>query len=254
MTDYRQDLFGSYERHTSRLDGSDQEKLAWFRGYVQVNYMPTLRRIAAVTDPILEIGCNKGYVLATLHESGFTDLSGVDLAPSDLELARQIVPSARLEAVDAVEFLAHRSAAYQVILMKAVLEHIPKGQVLELLRRAADSVRPGGALLVDVPNMDWLFASHERYMDFTHESGFTPESLRQTMGAVFARVSVTPIDNALAYTVPGPSKYRHRARLRWAHLRRSAARRVVGTVLRWADHEGAAGMIWARSLLAVGEK
>ena len=52
-------------------------------------------------------------------------------------------------------------------------------------------------MVIDVPNMDWLFAQHERYMDFTHEVGFTRESLSQVMRNVFDDVVVVagrPLD------------------------------------------------------------
>ena len=43
----------------------------------------------------------------------------------------------------------------------------------------------GGIAIIDVPNMDWFWNGHERYMDFTHEVGFTPESLEQICNKVF---------------------------------------------------------------------
>ena len=63
------------------------------------------------------------------------------------------------------------------------------------------ALRAGGAVLIDVPNMDWLFAGHERYMDFTHELGFTQESLSQLLGGVFSEVVVRPVDNDLSHGV-----------------------------------------------------
>jgi 2-polyprenyl-3-methyl-5-hydroxy-6-metoxy-1,4-benzoquinol methylase len=254
MNDYRRDLFTMYDQHSAALDGADAEKMAWFSGYVEVNYLPTIENFAAREGAVLEIGCNKGYVLACLAERGFTRLTGIDLSPTDLERARSIVPSAHFEQVDALEFLPRHPDEYQVIVMKAVLEHVPKDQVLMLLRRAAAALRPGGVLLVDVPNMDWLFASHERYMDFTHEGGFTAESLRQTLGTAFETVTVTPIDNAVPYARSEVTRLRLKLRLWWAGTRRRTARSVLTTLLRWADHEGGSGPIWARSILGVAEK
>jgi SAM-dependent methyltransferase len=254
MSDYRQDLFRDYERHTSVLDSSDDEKLAWFRGYVQVNYQPTIQRFASWSDPILEIGCNKGYLLAALTELGFSELTGIDLSPIDLERARSTAPAAHLERADAMEFLPERQATYSVIVMKAVLEHVRKDEVLEFLRRTAAALRPGGALIVDVPNMDWLFAAHERYMDFTHEGGFTSESLQQTLGSVFKSVTVTPVDNALPYARLADSQHGNGLRTRVRTFRRAAARGLLTSLLKWADPEGASLPIWKRSLVAVAEK
>jgi hypothetical protein len=108
--------------------------------------------------------------------------------------------------------------------------------VIPLLHLMAAAVRPNGLVLIDVPNMDWLFAGHERYMDFTHEGGFTTESLRQTIALAFRSVEVRPVDNV------GPGR---RFGRRWV------GRRLLGTLLAWADPEGGSGPIWARSLVAV---
>src|SRR5207245_3266519 len=61
---------------------------------------------------------------------------------------------------------------------------------LPTLRASARALVGDGVLLVDVPNMDWLLASHERYMDLTHEGGFTPESLRTLLLLVFDSIDV----------------------------------------------------------------
>jgi len=91
-----------------------------------------------------------------------------------------------------------------------------------------------------VPNMDWLFVGHERYMDFTHEVGYTQESLVQVMSTVFSSVQVLPLDNDLTR---GIRRFRTRV-----------GRLLAGTVLKWADPEGGRGPIWCRSLLAVGRR
>ena len=65
------------------------------------------------------------------------------------------------------------------------MEHIEKNRILEFLELVNNSLIEGGIALIEVPNMDWIWASHERYMDFTHEVGFTKESLRQIMRNFF---------------------------------------------------------------------
>jgi hypothetical protein len=128
-----------------------------------------------------------------------------------------------------------------MILIKAVLEHIPKQEVIPLLERIKHALKPGGLVLVDVPNMDWLFAQHERYMDFTHEVGFTLESLRQVMVNIFADVRVAPVDSIIVDDV-------------WVNLKMKIGRYLLGKLLMWAEPQGASTPIWARSLIGVGIK
>jgi SAM-dependent methyltransferase len=245
--DYREDLFNSYDRHTSALDESNEAKLAWFSVYVGRYYLPHFARLGPDAE-ILEIGCNRGYLLATLSAAGYRRLHGIDLSPVDVDEARVIVPDANLECVAAADFLTRRPGAFDAILMKAVLEHVPKADTLPLLDAVASALRPGGVALVDVPNMDWLFAGHERYMDFTHEVGFTPESLRQVLGTAFSDVKVWPLDNILELDRPDPGASREARR---HGIRTRFSRRLLGTLLMWADGQGASGPIWCRSLLAV---
>ena len=95
--------------------------------------------------------------------------------------------------------------------------------------------------MIDVPNMDWLFASHERYMDFTHEVGFTVESLRQIMNQVFLNVQIVPIDNIYSLTFLEAFK-------------KKVARFVLQMLFSWAEPQGGNNPIWARSIVGVGRR
>jgi 2-polyprenyl-3-methyl-5-hydroxy-6-metoxy-1,4-benzoquinol methylase len=189
--DYRSKLFSSYNAtHVSHLDADDESKLAFFREYTRVNYLQYLRNLDGNSAEILEIACNKGYLLSALHSLQVKKLFGVDLSPLDVEKAKQLVPAAEISYADAFAYLEENGAKFDVIILKAVLEHIRKDQVIPLLEAIKSGLKPAGMVIVDVPNMDWLFAQHERYMDFTHEVGFTRESLAQVMRQVFSSVHI----------------------------------------------------------------
>lgn len=189
--DYRSKLFSSYSAtHVSHLDADDESKLAFFREYARVNYLQHLVSLDRNSAEILEIACNKGYLLAALHSLEFKKLFGIDLSPLDVEKAKQIVPSAHISYADAFDYLEANVGKFDVIILKAVLEHMRKDQVIPLLDGIKSSLRPAGMVIIDVPNMDWLMAQHERYMDFTHEVGFTRESLAQVMRQVFSSVYI----------------------------------------------------------------
>ena len=189
--DYRSKLFSSYSAtHVSHLDVDDESKLAFFRDYARVNYLQHLKNLDGNSAEILEVACNKGYLLAALHSLQFKKLFGVDLSPLDVEKAKQLVPSAEISYADAFDYLAENPGKFDVIILKAVLEHIQKDQVIPLLNDVKSSLKPTGMVIIDVPNMDWVMAQHERYMDFTHEVGFTRESLAQVMRQVFSSVRI----------------------------------------------------------------
>jgi SAM-dependent methyltransferase len=139
---------------------------------------------------VLEIGCGHGSLLAWLRSLGFEHVEGVDASPGDVEFANAHLGVGTVEVGDAAEYLAVHPHRYDLIVAKAIVEHIPRNELLTLLDAVRTALRPAGVFLVDVPNMDWLLAGHERYMDLTHENGFTRESLRSLLELRFTDVDV----------------------------------------------------------------
>jgi 2-polyprenyl-3-methyl-5-hydroxy-6-metoxy-1,4-benzoquinol methylase len=85
----------------------------------------------------------------------------------------------------------HRFAA---VFALHVLEHVPWEEVLGLLVETRKCIKPGGALVLEVPNMAHPFSGHSRYADFTHRTGFTSESLFHVLKAAGFRVDkVEPV-------------------------------------------------------------
>jgi SAM-dependent methyltransferase len=236
---YQEILLKNYNARTQELDSSDAAKLEWFDFYVEQMYIPYLAPLDK-NSAILELGCNKGFLLKSLHKKGFKNLFGVDLSPDDLTIAKAIIPEAQLSYQDAFDFLDTHQNKFDLIILKALIEHIRKDQIMLLLEKINKSLTPNGLVLVDVYNAAWIFALHDRYMDFTHEIGFTQESLRQVMVHSFNDVSVKPTATPLW-------KMNKKAKIR--HL---LAKKIFFTLLRWAEPETPA--INERVLIAVGRK
>ena len=79
---------------------------------------------------------------------------------------------------DTTTFLNSRPAMYDLILMFHVLEHVLWHEALPLLTAAGGALRPGGWLVLEVPNVAHpLTGPYHRYHDFTHTLGFTDQSL-----------------------------------------------------------------------------
>ncbi len=74
-----------------------------------------------------------------------------------------------------------------------LLEHLTKDETLALLRATHRALKPGGHLLLKVPNADGPFGAKILYSDFTHEQAFTPRSIAQVLAATgFAQIKVLP--------------------------------------------------------------
>jgi len=194
MGGQRETLFNLYrETHGECVDGDASawtERLQFFRDLVAANYLAHLPDRDA---RILEIGCGPGYLLKALQERGFARLEGIDLSPANVALCRERFGLDAIVAGDAAELLASRRGGYDAIVLKDILEHLEKAGLSDFVAVLASALAPGGRLLVQVPNMHWVAGLHERYMDLTHEIGFTRESLAQLLRLHFAEVQVSRV-------------------------------------------------------------
>lgn len=241
MTNYSERIFNNYAKdHTCFLDTNHIEKIKWFKKYYHKYFFSYINSYPHSAS-ILEIGCNKGYLLKTLHDEGFTNLTGIDLSPDDLNHAISMNLGLNLKCIDAKTFLNHNKNTFKIIIMKAVLEHVKKEEIFPLMQLIYESLQDSGIVIIDVPNMDWLFASHERYMDFTHEVGFTKESIRQLLKSFFSEFEVQTCDNNLDFRL-------HKKILA------KITRFILNQLLKFADPEGASNPIWEKTLIGIGYK
>jgi len=144
------------------------------------------------TARCLDIGCGMGFALLGLQRLGFQNVSGVDIDHSQVEAAvRRGLPVEQV--VDTPAYLRQRPSEYDLVLMFDVLEHIAVAEQISMLRTVYASLRPGGRIVVQVPNANSPLAARWRYGDFTHTSSFTEHSLAFVLAnAGFERVA-TPM-------------------------------------------------------------
>jgi SAM-dependent methyltransferase len=101
---------------------------------------------------LLDVGCGKGWFLAAARDAGWK-VVGVEFAPTSAATAHLT------HGVDVVpgDFLkVPLDGEFDVITMWHVLEHL--SDPVAAMARAAELLRPGGRLLVSVPNIDSLQA------------------------------------------------------------------------------------------------
>lgn len=141
---------------------------------------------------ILEIGCNKGFLTNALKEYyPQADICGVDLSPNDVAYAKQHFPGIDFSCENAFDVLTKKK--FDLIVAKDVMEHISKDEQEKFVKLLYEALKDNGICIIQVPNMDWVFSNHERYMDFTHEIGYTRESFKDIFRLYFGKyVDVKP--------------------------------------------------------------
>lgn len=127
---------------------------------------------------ILDVGTSYGFFLVAARQRGW-ETAGVEIAPEPAEYARRTYGlDVRTGTLDTVGL---EPESFDVVTIRHVLEHVP--DPLGMLYQARTLVRPGGLVLVAVPNLASLaFRLNGRYWWWidppTHLYYFTPRTLR----------------------------------------------------------------------------
>lgn len=144
---------------------------AWYK-----NFLPQDKNAR-----ILDVGCGMGGFLFFLEKQGYTNYWGIDLCGKQIEyIQKHITP--RVAIADGSEYL-RANGSFNLIVLNDTLEHIQKDRVLEFLTIIYKALDPNGLLFIKTDNMSNPFSLASRYIDFTHEIGFTEDSLRQILSA-----------------------------------------------------------------------
>ncbi len=141
---------------------------------------------------ILDVGCGVGHFLRMLQEDGYSNCSGVDLSPDQVEICRTRV-NARVHLGDAMAYLAERPLSADWIVCMHLIEHLSLDQGRSFVRIVYDALRPGGRFVLATPNADSPWAGHCRFDDLTHVRLYTVRTLRELCESVGLRfVSAHP--------------------------------------------------------------
>ena len=139
---------------------------------------------------ILDIGCGWGQFLSWLKQKDYRNLEGIDMGSDQIEHCRSIGLNASL-APDTIGYLCERAGTYDLVTLHHVIEHVPPTKGLELLKAMRDSLRPGGAAIIQTPNMSAVSAGFSRYIELTHVTGYTESNLGEALLlAGFARPAI----------------------------------------------------------------
>jgi SAM-dependent methyltransferase len=135
-----------------------EDESFWFRARNRLLVRLT-RQLSKPGDRFLEIGCGTGYVLQALARECGLAMTGSELFPEGLEFARKRVPEADFSVLDARE-MPYREE-FDLAGAFDVLEHIDDD--VGVLRGLHGALRPGGHLLITVPQHRWLWSDADDY-------------------------------------------------------------------------------------------
>ena len=160
----------------------------------QRSYVPRFEGLSDVVDA----GCGRGEFLELLREAGVSAV-GVDSDEAMVGRCRELGVDAILG--DALQFLRGRSEeSHGGIFVGHLVEHLERGEVVELVRLAFSRLRPGGVLVIETVNPMCLLTHATFFGDFTRVGPVPPLALRWLAEACgFAPVEIE-------YTTPVPDE------------------------------------------------
>jgi SAM-dependent methyltransferase len=183
LADFYRDGYASHEEATSSLVASVVGALKRAQVAAILRAAPFSAVVAGGPGRALDIGCGRGDLAAALVARGW-QVAGVE--PS--ELAGAIASRRGVHLVGpTLQAATLAEGQYDLVVLRHSLEHLPNP--LGDLRRVRDALRPGGQVVISVPN----FASWQRerfgaswfHLDLPrHRVHFTPSSLTTILHTV----------------------------------------------------------------------
>lgn len=155
-------------------------------------YADSLALAGRVWGRVLDVGCGQGRLLELIRDRcpEVTELVGCDISPKLCDLARARVPSARVSVCNAERLDGYPDAYFDTTFIIGALEHV--SDHIATLRAIRRVTRPGGTVVVVVPNRRWLRYDHWASMHVQEQPVddhfFTPEELFGLCGKARLRV------------------------------------------------------------------
>ncbi len=135
---YDTDATGYTEKVRGLLDGHPylRASLALFAELVH----------GAGGGPVADVGCGPGYVTGHLHDAG-VDVSGIDLSPEMIAIARRDYPALRFEVGTMTDLDLADESVVGIVAFWSVI-HVPDHAIPGVFEQFRRVLRPQGLLLV----------------------------------------------------------------------------------------------------------
>ncbi len=155
MTSTRQ----PFPSESFELLAAEEDKHWWFRARNRV-ILWALKKQVGPFNRFLEVGCGTAFVLNGVRKAyPDANLYGSEYFEEGLVHARKRIPTATFLQIDATAM--EDIAQYDVIGAFDVIEHIEQDELA--INNLARALRPGGSLLISVPQHKWLWSEVDEF-------------------------------------------------------------------------------------------
>ncbi len=165
-----------HRKGEATLDIFRQRSAAWQKNFGR--FLPKEKNAK-----IIDVGCGNGALVWWLQQIGFSDAEGVDISSEQIEIAQRLGVN-NVKQADLRTYLKAKTCFYDIIVLRDVIEHFRKEEIIEILEICYSSLKNTGKIIIQVPNAESPFFGRIRYGDFTHEIAFSSSSLSQLLNII----------------------------------------------------------------------
>lgn len=147
-----------------------------YGNYLVKHFFPQDRSVR-----IIDLGCGIGGFLRVFLKAGYANVEGIDLSEESVSIAHahgmnQVILG------DVFQYLKMSSAqSIDIVICMDILEHFRREDAIVFLELIRNVLKPGGCVLIHIPNAEGVFGSKIRYADYTHEMAYTQKSIAQLL-------------------------------------------------------------------------
>jgi SAM-dependent methyltransferase len=163
-----------YRQYAAKFQSSGYQRAdiasRWAKVYCWYlrNWLPTNS-----SARILDVGCGGGQMLSALKILSYKNCVGVDVSPQQIDRAR--LSGLDVECCNCLDYLRRHEAVWDTIFAIDVLEHLAKDEAVDFITAAHAALKPGGRLILQMPNPSAPAGMRVYYSDFTHEVSISPD-------------------------------------------------------------------------------
>ncbi len=149
-------------------------------GYLQYNFRNYLDQLNGESS-VLEIGPGTGEMLYLLNNKKITTIDIVDNDKAILTYCQKQFQIRKAILSKSFDLSPSVKGKYDLVVLTQVFEHIPKKWYLNWVSTLYAALKPGGHIIITVPNGANPLVGTERYGDLQHENMFTIFSFQELM-------------------------------------------------------------------------
>ena len=144
-----QEIFEKYIENS--FDSHDQANFKFSQ--FELNYKKYFKKSVSLNT--LDIGVGRGEMLSCMKKWGH-NYHGIDISPSTINFCKKLDLSCELTD-DTELWLKKNQNQFEIITCLDVLEHIPKDLLIRFLEAIFNSLKKGGIVIFQVPNLQSPF-------------------------------------------------------------------------------------------------